>query len=71
MTKPLHGRTAAQTLDACCNHLRAAHIDAALAAELRATPPEQSASQQSSKPPSSTPTDCISSRRPMSSPAGT
>jgi hypothetical protein len=34
MTKRLHGRTAAETLDACCNHLRAAHIDAELAAEL-------------------------------------
>ena len=39
MTKRLHGRTAAQTLDACCNHLRAAHIDAALAAELTGNAP--------------------------------
>ena len=34
MTRRLHGRTAAETLHACCNQLRTAAVDAALTAEL-------------------------------------
>ena len=34
MKNNCHTRTAAETLHACCDHLRTAHIDATLAAEL-------------------------------------